>query len=98
MKILSSNFKRLFASFLIAAGLFAASPVKAETELLFNLFVPPKHPFNTGMFIPWANDVMRVTEGRVQVKFTTATLAPPPKHWNMLLTGIADVAMLPNNF
>jgi hypothetical protein len=65
---------------------------------LFNRFVPPKHPFNTGMFIPWAKDVERVTEGRVKVKFTTVTLAPPPKQWNMIAKGIADVAMLANAF
>jgi TRAP-type C4-dicarboxylate transport system substrate-binding protein len=98
MKTLSSNSKRLFLSSLIVAGLFVSVPVKAETELLFNLFVPPKHPFNTGMFIPWSKDVMRVTEGRVKVKFTTATLAPPPKQWNMITKGIADVAMLANTF
>ncbi|MGI9378219.1 MAG: TRAP transporter substrate-binding protein DctP [Methyloligellaceae bacterium] len=82
----------------VVSSIPVASPAKAEVELLFNIFVPPKHPFNTGMFIPWSKDVMRVTEGRVKVKFTTATLAPPPKQWNMITKGIADVAMLANTF
>ena len=98
MKILSCFSKCVLVVFLTVVSLSAAAPAMAETELLFNRFVPPKHPFNTGMFIPWAKDVMRVTEGRVKVKFTSATLAPPPKQWNMITKGIADVAMLANIF
>ena len=79
MKILSSNSKRLFLSSLIVAGLFVSVPVKAETELLFNLFVPPKHPFNTGMFIPWAKDVMRVAQNHlVKENRTVGILDPLP--------------------
>ncbi len=80
------------------AASFASSPASAETEILFNRFVPAKHPFNVGMFIPWAKDVERVTNGSVKVKFTEKSLAPPPKQWNMVSKGIADAAMLANNF
>ncbi len=82
----------------VMGGPFTAAPAKAETKILFNIFVPPKHPFNTGMFRPWGKDVERATKGRVKVEYTTATLAPPPKQWNMITKGIADVAMLANNF
>lgn len=83
----------------LAIGMLAGgSPANAETTLLFNRFVPAKHPFNVGMFIPWAKDVERVTNGSVKVKFTEKSLAPPPKQWNMVSKGIADVAMLANNF
>ena len=83
----------------LAIGMLAGgSPASAETTLLFNRFVPAKHPFNVGMFIPWAKAVERVTNGSVKVKFTEKSLAPPPKQWNMVSKGIADVAMLANNF
>lgn len=83
----------------LAIGMLAGgSPASAETTLLFNRFIPAKHPFNVGMFIPWAKDVERVTNGSVKVKFTEKSLAPPPKQWNMVSKGIADVAMLANNF
>ena len=85
------------AAAMMAASL-ASSPASAETEILFNRFVPAKHPFNVGMFIPWAKDVARVTNGSVKVKFTEKSLAPPPKQWNMVSKGIADAAMLANNF
>ena len=92
---------RLFAAVsaaAIIAGAAISTPAGAETTLLFNRFVPAKHPFNVGMFIPWAEDVERVTNGSVKVKFTEKSLAPPPKQWNMVSKGIADVAMLANNF
>jgi TRAP-type transport system periplasmic protein len=75
-----------------------AVPAQAETKILFNRFVPAKHPFNTGMFVPWAKDVAKATNGRVKVEFSTASLAPPPKQWNMVSKGIADAAMLANIF
>ena len=75
-----------------------AAPANAETKILFNRFVPAKHPFNTGMFVPWAKDVAKATNGRVNVEFSTASLAPPPKQWNMVSKGIADAAMLANIF
>ena len=95
---LNTVFLPLLAGAMLASGLTIANPVAAETEILFNRFVPAKHPFNVGMFIPWAKGVARVTNGSVKVKFTEKSLAPPPKQWNMVSKGIADAAMLANNF
>jgi len=100
---MTSNISKLILSgaSVAAVALIAATgsvPASADTKLLFNRFVPVKHPFNTGMFEPWAKDVEKATKGRVKVEFTTATLAPPPKQWNMVSKGIADVAMLANIF
>ena len=96
--MMSKNATSVLAAVLTGAALFAALPAGAETKILFNRFVPPKHPFNTGMFVPWAKDVEKVTEGRVKVEFSSASLAPPPKQWNMVSKGIADAAMLANIF
>ena len=82
----------------LTGGTLMSAPAEAQTKVLFNRFVPAKHPFNVGMFIPWAKDVGKATNGRVQVSFTSASLAPPPKQWNMVSKGIADVAMLANIF
>ena len=93
-----------FALAAVAGGVAALGGVSipgeanAETKILFNRFVPAKHPFNVGMFIPWAKDVEQATQGRVKVEFTTASLAPPPKQWNMVSKGLADAAMLANIF
>ena len=96
--MMSKHATSALAAALAGATPFAALPAGAETKILFNRFVPPKHPFNVGMFIPWAKDVGQATEGRVKVEFTSASLAPPPKQWNMVSKGIADAAMLANIF
>lgn len=100
---MTNTFNKLVAisaAAVVGAGtlMVSAAPVTAQTKLLFNRFVPVKHPFNTGMFEPWAKDVEKATNGRVKVEFTTASLAPPPKQWNMVSKGLADVAMLANIF
>lgn len=96
--LLKISLSAFLGGVVLVGGTMSAVPAKAETELLFNRFLPAKHPFNVGMFIPWAKDVARVTNGSVKVKFTEKSLAPPPKQWNMVSKGIADVAMLANNF
>lgn len=85
----------------LVSGLFLTTPAMAQSEcskvdLLFNNFLPPNHTFWAGGFKPWADDVGRVTDGRVTVTFTSASLAPPPKQWGMITDGIADVAMQVN--
>jgi TRAP-type transport system periplasmic protein len=97
-KILNVALATIVGGASIFGGALSVTPAQAETEVLFNRFVPAKHPFNVGMFVPWAKDVERVTNGSVKVKFTEKSLAPPPKQWNMVSKGIADVAMLANNF
>jgi TRAP-type C4-dicarboxylate transport system substrate-binding protein len=102
-KLMVNNISKVMLAAVIVSGtmysgVLATQPAKAEINILFNRFVPAKHPFNVGMFIPWAKDVMRATNGRVKVNFTSASLAPPPKQWNMVSKGIADAAMLANSF
>lgn len=83
----------------LVAGVFVGSAALAQQEcgsvdLLFNSFLPVNHAFFTGGMRPWAEDVIRVTEGRVNVTFPAASLAPPPQQWNMVLDSIADVGMI----
>lgn len=67
-----------------------------DVSLLFNLFLPPNHSFTRGGFVPWARDVEQVTEGRVRIRFTSASLSPPSRQWDAVTSGIADVAMVEN--
>ncbi len=76
----------------------ATGCLRAESKLLFNLFVPPEHPFNTGIYKPWAQRVALESNGRVKVEFSSASLGPPQKQWNLITKGIADVTMLANPF
>ena len=82
-----------------AAGLVAwTAPALAETKILFNYFVPPKHPLKIGVIDHWADRVTKASEGRIKVSYPAKTLAPAPRQWKMVTSGIADATVMYNNF
>lgn len=83
---------------LIAAGLLAAQPASAQTEVLINNYLPPKHPFQTQIVAPWVEDVAKATNGAVVPKLSAAAVGPPPKNWQTVTKGVADVVVLANLF
>ena len=89
--------KSFFVGLLVFSVFFAitnARPANAETKLLFNQYLPAKHSFNVGILKPWAQAVKKGSAGRLAVKFSESSMGPPPKQWNIVTKGIADVAML----
>ena len=81
-----------------AACILAAAPAHAETKILFNYFVPPKHPLKIGVIDLWSDRVTKATEGRIKVNYPAKTLAPAPRQWKMVTSGIADATVMFNNF
>ena len=77
--------------------LFAGS-VQAQTELIYNVWLPRRHPFYVGIVEPWGKRVEAASNGRIKVKFPAKSLAPPPRQWSATTKGITDVALLGNNF
>ena len=75
-----------------------SNPGYAQTKIVYNIFIPRRHPIFTGIITPWAKDVKQATNGRVVVEFPAASMAPPPRQWQMVTSGIADAAMLFNTF
>ena len=81
-----------------ASLLLAASPALAETKILFNYFVPPKHPLKVGIMDNWSKRVAEGSNGRIKVSYPAKTLAPAPRQWKMITSGIADATVMYNNF
>ena len=81
-----------------ASLLFAAVPAQAETKILFNYFVPPKHPLVVGVIKQWSERVTKGSNGRIKVSYPAKTLAPAPRQWKMVTSGIADATVMFNNF
>ena len=81
-----------------ASLLFAAVPAQAETKILFNYFVPPKHPLKVGIMDNWSKRVTEGSKGRITVSYPAKTLAPAPRQWKMVTSGIADATVMFNNF
>ncbi len=67
-------------------------PATAETVLTFNNFLPATHGQTVDVFVPWADKVAEVTEGRVRVQMLPSTLAAPPRMFDLVESGGADIA------
>ena len=82
----------------VAAGALSVSSPARSAELLINNYLPPKHPFQTGITVPWMKDVVAATNGSVTPKLSAAAVGPPPKNWQTVSKGVADVVILANIF
>lgn len=74
----------------LAALLLSVTPAMAE-ELIMSSWLPPKHPIVVNAFEPWAEEVEKVTDGRVTVRIMGKPLGSPPAHFDMARDGVADV-------
>lgn len=81
---------------LLSAAAFAA-PAAAETELTFNIFLPPTH-FAWPVFEAWAADIAEATSGEVKITFPPQSVAPPPGIVDAVRNGVADGGMIFNAF
>jgi TRAP-type C4-dicarboxylate transport system substrate-binding protein len=84
-------------------GVFAvASPfgfaARADTILTMNVVMPRASSFLVGVYEPWKEAVERLSQGRIKVEMPAATMAPLPRQWEMVTSGIADVALTPNDY
>ena len=83
----------------LAALTLAVQPAQAKTKLLFCSFVTPKHVISSGVLKPWVQDIVKATEGRVQIRYVQACrMAPPPLQMVMVQKGTADGAYVFNAF
>lgn len=90
--------RRPVLSLCIAGGLSLGAVPAQAIEILLSPFAPPNDIINTHVVRPWAEDVKRVTEGRVTIKFSDTSLAAPPQQWEMVTQGIADAGYTFNGF
>ncbi|MFN3937868.1 MAG: TRAP transporter substrate-binding protein [Gemmobacter sp.] len=76
----------------VLATTLSAAPVAAEVALTFNWFIPPTHLMRTEIFDPWAAKVAEVTNGEVRIEFTTTSMGPPPRQFDIVQDGVVDMA------
>jgi len=97
-KLMTVSMAALIAGTAGLGSVIATAPAAAETTLTMNVFVPRVTPFFRAMMKPWAENVEKATQGRIKIKIPTASMAPPPRQWDMVAKGVADVAMTANSF
>jgi len=94
--------RRIFVSLLLSgAALLAAGstvPARAETVLTMNVVMPRASSFFIGVYKPWADAVERESHGHIRVAIPAASMAPLPRQWEMVTSGVADVALTPNDY
>lgn len=68
-----------------------AGTARAETVLTLSNWLPPTHPHVADLLVPMAEDIARVTEGRVKVNILPAPLGPPQASFDLAKNGVADI-------
>lgn len=90
--------RQIRSAALAAALLMVAQSAAAEVRLMANCFAPPTAIHCAQIMKGWADEVERVTEGRVQVNIMAKSMAPPPDQLISLRNGVFDVAAQFNGF
>lgn len=76
----------------VAALAVSAGSADAQQVLRFSSYVPFGHFSQNAVFAPHFKDIEKATEGRVKVQRTAKPLGSPPRHYQLVVDGIADVA------
>jgi TRAP-type C4-dicarboxylate transport system substrate-binding protein len=71
---------------------------RADTTLTMNVVMPRASSFFIGVYQPWKEAVERESQGRIKIDTPAATMAPLARQWEMVTSGIADVALTPNDY
>jgi TRAP-type C4-dicarboxylate transport system substrate-binding protein len=91
--------KRTMVAILVAAGLIAAAvPASAQTVLRVANWLPTQHPLFAQIIKPWAEQVTKVTNGRVVTQVIETPLGPPPAHFDFAVNGVADITYGVHNY
>ncbi|MBW8638440.1 TRAP transporter substrate-binding protein [Hoeflea sp. WL0058] len=94
--------RRNFISGVAAGGAFIVlSPSKgfAQSHVLrFSTFLPSMHPMVTGLFQPLAAEIAEATGGEVTMEFAAASLAPPPRQFDMVHDGLASTSFTTHSY
>lgn len=97
---MSWRFRKFLAAIMAAffIGALFGPPAQADATLTMNVVMPRASSFFVGVYQPWKEAVERESKGRIKVEMPAATLAPLPRQWEMVVSGIADVALTPNDY
>jgi TRAP-type C4-dicarboxylate transport system substrate-binding protein len=94
----SSLSRRSTGQIIATLLLIAGTRAWADTTLTMNVVMPRASSFFVGVYEPWKEAVERESHGRIKIEIPAATMAPLPRQWEMVTSGIADVALTPNDY
>ena len=76
-----------------AATLAAPTILHAQSPIVLNLssWLPSASLITKNLFVPWAEEINVMTQGRVVVEILPKPLGPPPAHQSLVQSGEADL-------
>jgi TRAP-type C4-dicarboxylate transport system substrate-binding protein len=85
---------RLFLVCSIGA-VFAVPAIAAETYTLkLSTFMPPTYVVVSKVLTDWVREVDQKSGGRLKIEvYPAGQMGPPPRHFDMVRTGVADIAI-----
>ncbi|WP_428610227.1 TRAP transporter substrate-binding protein [Sedimenticola sp.] len=85
--------RTLLKSLLMALSLSGASAMAAEVELKIHHFLPPPSTAHAQFIKPWADKVMKESNGRIDIKIYPAMQlgGKPPQLFDQVRDGVADI-------
>lgn len=88
--------KRFFIGLALLLGL--SGPARADVTLTMNVVMPRASSFFVGLQEPWAQLVEKESNGRIKIVMPAASMAPVSRQWEMVTSGIADIALSPGEY
>ena len=80
------------------AGPGLGGPARADATLTMNVAMPRASSFFVGVQQPWAQAVEQGSNGHIKIVMPAATMAPLPRQWEVVTSGIADIAESPSEY
>jgi len=82
---------------LLVVALASITQARAQTQLSFNIFLPPTH-FMWRVFPEWADDVHAATGGEVSIEFPARSVSPAHGVLYAVRHGVTDGGLMFNEF
>ena len=98
MSLSLNRWLRVAATTLIYAGAgLEVAPASARTvTLVINQQLAPRDAFNVQVLRPWAQEVAKVTQGRVRISIPNSPVVASNQLWNAVIGDVVDGAYLFN--
>ncbi len=87
-----SNVRRLILAALVGGVVTAAQPASAQTTLTMSSWVSPTHHITAVVLQGWANEVEKVTGGRVKFRMLPKHPSAPPGTFDAVRDGLVDLS------
>jgi TRAP-type C4-dicarboxylate transport system substrate-binding protein len=79
------------AALALAISALSGTAGAQETQLRYNRWLPATHDIDNKVFKPWFEEIAKATGGRVKIEFTTSSLGPLPRQYELATSGVADI-------